>query len=74
MTKHTLIKLEESDSFHDIMLISTHLLWLYFLCNLLSALATHLGWPSGIGLGPGSVLLLEVSGSILSGVNLGGLI
>jgi len=31
----------------------------------------HLGWPSGIGLGPGSVLLLKVSGSILSDVNLG---
>jgi len=35
---------------------------------------THLGWPSGIGLGLGSVPLLKVSGSILSGVNLGGLI
>ena len=33
---------------------------------------THLGWPSGIGLGPGSVLLLEVSGSIPSDANLGG--
>ena len=33
-----------------------------------------MGWPSGIGLGFGSVLLLKVSGSILSGVNLGGLI
>jgi hypothetical protein len=31
-------------------------------------------WPSGIGLGPGSVLLLEVSGSILTDVNLVGLI
>jgi len=35
---------------------------------------THLGWPGGIGLGPGSVLLLKVSGSILPGANLNGLI
>jgi len=28
----------------------------------------------GIGLGPGSVLLLKVTGSMLSGANLGGLI
>jgi len=35
---------------------------------------TLLGWPSGIGLGYGSVLLLEISGSILSGVNLDKLI
>jgi len=35
---------------------------------------THLGWPSGIGLGLGSVLLLEVSGLILSSANLGGLV
>jgi len=35
---------------------------------------THLGWPSGIGLGPRSVLLLKVSGSILSGANLRGLV
>jgi len=28
-----------------------------------------LGWPGGIDLGPESVLLLEVSGSILSSVN-----
>jgi len=34
----------------------------------------HLGWPGGIDLGSGSVLLLEVSSSILSSVNLGGLI
>jgi len=34
----------------------------------------HLGWPSGIGLKPGSVLLLKVSGLILSGVNLRGLV
>jgi len=34
----------------------------------------HLGWPSGIGLGPGSVLLLKVSGSILSDANLRGLV
>jgi len=33
---------------------------------------THLGWPSGIDLGPESVLLLKVSGSILFGANLGG--
>jgi hypothetical protein len=32
-----------------------------------------LGWPGGIGLGLGSVLLRKVSGSILSGANLGGL-
>ena len=35
---------------------------------------THLGWPSGIDFGPGSVLLLKVLGSILSGANLDGLI
>jgi hypothetical protein len=34
----------------------------------------HFGWPSGIGLGSGSVILLEVSGSIIPSVNLGGLI
>jgi hypothetical protein len=32
-----------------------------------------LGWPGGIGLGLGSALLRKVSGSILSGANLGGL-
>jgi len=36
--------------------------------------STHLGWPGGIGLGLGSVLLLKVSGSILLGANLSGLI
>jgi len=35
---------------------------------------THLGWPSCIDLGPGSLLLLKVSGSILSGANLRGLV
>jgi len=35
---------------------------------------THLSWPGGIDLAPGSVLLLEVSGSIFSGANLSGLI
>jgi hypothetical protein len=35
---------------------------------------TKLGWFDGIGLGPKSVLLLMVSGSILSGANLNGLI
>ena len=35
---------------------------------------THLCWPDGIDLGPGSVLLLEVSGSIRSDDNLIGLI
>jgi len=35
-------------------------------------MSTHLGWPSGIGLGLGSVLLLKVSGSILSSANLRG--
>jgi hypothetical protein len=35
---------------------------------------THLGWSGGIGLGPRSVLLLKVLGSILFGANLGGLI
>jgi len=35
---------------------------------------THLCWSGGIDLGPGSVLLLEESGSILSDVNLGELI
>jgi hypothetical protein len=33
---------------------------------------THLGWSGGIGLGPGSVRLLKVSGSILFGANLDG--
>jgi len=35
---------------------------------------THLGWPGGIGLGLGSLLLLEVSRSILPSTNLGGLL
>ena len=35
---------------------------------------THLVWSGGIGLGPRSILLLEVPGSILSDVNLDGLI
>jgi len=35
---------------------------------------TNLGWPSGIGLGPESVLLLKVSCLILSGANLRGLV
>jgi len=35
---------------------------------------THLGWPGDIDLGSGSMLLLEISCSILSGANLGGLI
>ena len=35
---------------------------------------THLGWPSGIDLGSGNVLLLKVSGSILSGANFRGLV
>jgi hypothetical protein len=35
---------------------------------------THLGWFDGVGLGPGSVLLLKVLGSIPAGANLGGLI
>jgi len=36
---------------------------------------THLGWSSGIGLGLGSMLLLlKVSGSILAGANLRGLV
>jgi len=35
---------------------------------------THLSWSGGIGLGLGSVLLLKVLGSILPGVNFGGLI
>jgi hypothetical protein len=35
---------------------------------------THLGWPSGIGLEPRSVLLQKVSGSILSGADLRGLV
>jgi len=34
----------------------------------------HLGWLGGIDLRPESVLLLEISGSILSDTNLGGLI
>lgn len=36
--------------------------------------SSHLGWPGGIGLRSGSVLFLKILGSILSGVNLGGLI
>jgi len=39
-----------------------------------SYFTTHLGWPGGIDLGLGSVLLLKVSGSILFGTNLSGLI
>jgi len=35
---------------------------------------THLGLAGGIGLGPESVLLLEVPSLILSGVNLGELV
>jgi len=35
---------------------------------------TYLGWHDGIGLGPGSVLFLEVLDSILSIINLGGLV
>ena len=42
--------------------------------NLNIFFVTHLGWHGGIGLGSRSVLLLEVSGSIHSGVNLSGLI
>jgi len=38
------------------------------------SLVTHLGWPIDIDLGLRSVLLLKVSGSIISGANLGGLI
>jgi hypothetical protein len=34
----------------------------------------HLGWSSGIGLETENILLLKVSSSILSGINLGGLI
>jgi len=37
-------------------------------------MVTHLGWPSGIGLKLGNVLLLKVSGSILSSANLRGLV
>ena len=39
-----------------------------------SVIETHLGWPSRIDLEPGSVLLLKVSRSILSGANLRGLV
>jgi len=35
---------------------------------------THLSWPIGIGLGLGSLLLLKVSGSIISHANLKGLV
>ncbi|KEH44368.1 hypothetical protein MTR_1g112690 [Medicago truncatula] len=31
---------------------------------------THFGWPGGTGLGHGSVILFEVFGQILSGINL----
>jgi len=41
--------------------------------NMMSLL-THLDWPSGIDLGHESVLILKVSGSIITAVNLGGLI
>ena len=46
----------------------------YFLNNKKFIQPTWVGWSSGIGLRSGSVLLLEFSGSILSGVNLGGLV
>jgi hypothetical protein len=42
--------------------------------QLIQCISISLGWPSGIDLRSGSVLLLEVSGSILSSVNLSGLI
>jgi hypothetical protein len=51
--------------------LKTITLWIYIQFK---TCWTHLGWSVGIDLVPGSVLLLEVSGSILSGVNLGGLI
>ena len=43
---------------------------MYLFILILKYETTHLGWPSGIGLGSGIVLLLEVSSSILSGANL----
>jgi len=40
----------------------------------LAPLQTYLGWFGGIGLGPGNVLIFKVSGLILPGANLSGLI
>jgi len=48
--------------------------WCILTSKLTFALLIHLGWSSGIDLGSRSVLLLEVTGSIPSRVNLGGLI
>ena len=46
----------------------------FLICITLFVIITHLGWSGGIDLGPGSVLLLEVSSSIPSSANLDGLI
>jgi len=46
----------------------------FFVCFIMRVFLTHLSWPSGIGLGSESVLILKVSSSILSGVNLRGLV
>lgn len=43
-------------------------------CIYLNGNWTHLDWLGGIDLWPDSVLLLEISGSILHNINLGGLI
>jgi len=52
-----------------------HEFFKFKLCNYKNIIImTHLGWPSDIGLELESVLLLNVSGLIPSGVNLDGLI
>ena len=53
-------------------LISGNFLFLIFLKELHRFLTTHLDWSGGIGLRSRSVLLLEVSSSILPDANLGG--
>jgi len=66
-------------AFNCLLLATTILLTFVCHCNAadlgLSALlilhsdTTHLGWPGGISLGLGSMLLLKVSGLILSSAN-----
>ena len=57
--------------FHNICIIN---IYLNFNFNIHVLTHLGLGWPGGIGMRHESVLLLDVSGSILSTVNLGELI
>jgi len=67
-----MLQIRKHEYFSDVELII--LLVGFFRCMLLTWMLTHVGWSDGIGLGFESVLLLEVSGSIPTGANLGGLI